>query len=74
MGLLWSEQTLEQRVDTMIKYYEKRLESIDPDNTARTHTTYLADREHHTRVSECAEFLHQLQILKEKVDESKNTA
>lgn len=39
----WSEQTIEERVDTAISQWEKALARVDHDGTALNHDTYDKD-------------------------------
>jgi hypothetical protein len=63
----WSQRTVEERINIMIRHYQTMLKRIDPDGTALTHDTYVNDKERYDLASEWDNFVRQLECLKEPV-------
>lgn len=56
----WSEQTIEERVDTAISHWEKSLARVDHDGTALNHDTYDKDP---VRLSTATDYQAFVQVL-----------
>ena len=62
----WSEQTIEERVDTAISHWEKSLARIDDDGTALTHETYEKDPVRFNTATDFQLFVQTLHSIKDK--------
>lgn len=67
----WSEQTLEERVDTAISVWEKNLARIDHDGTALNHDTYVNDPKRFNTATDYHSFVQTLHAIKDFPCQSK---
>jgi hypothetical protein len=63
----WSQQTTEERLDVVLRHYERALARIDHDGTALTHDTYLNDEVRYSTAQDYQEFLQALHSIKENL-------
>tara|TARA_R110000822_G_scaffold9644_3_gene37254 strand:+ start:472 stop:696 length:225 start_codon:yes stop_codon:yes gene_type:complete len=64
----WSQQTIEERLDVVIRHYERALARVDHDGTALTHDTYLSDEVRYSTAQDYQGFLQALHNIKDKND------
>ena len=64
----WSLQTMEERLDFVIRHYERALTRLDHDGTALTHDTYLNDPVRYSTAGDYHSFLTALHHIKDKND------
>lgn len=62
----WSQQTIEERVDTSIKVWEDNLARVDHDGTALTHDTYNKDPLRYHTATDYQTFVQVLHSIRER--------
>ena len=62
----WSQQTIEERLDTAIKVWEDNLARIDHDGTALTHDTYNKDPLRYHTATDYQTFVQVLHSIRER--------
>lgn len=60
----WSEQTIEERLDTAIRQWEKALARVDHDGTALNHDTYDKDPVRFSTATDYQSFVQTLQAIR----------
>jgi len=60
----WSEQTIEERLDTSISFWQKALAKVDHDGTALTHDTYDKDPVRYNMAETYSSFVQTLHMIK----------
>ena len=62
----WSQKTIEERLDTEIKFWEAALARVDHDGTALTHDTYNKDPLRYHTATDYQTFVQVLHSIREK--------
>ena len=62
----WSEQTIEERLDTSISVWEKALARVDHDGTALNHDTYDKDPVRFSTATDYQAFVQTLHSIRER--------
>lgn len=62
----WSEQTIEERVDTAIGHWEKFLARVDHDGTALNHDTYDKDPVRFCTATDYQAFVQVLHAIRDR--------
>jgi hypothetical protein len=62
----WSQQTIEERVDTAISIWEKNLALVDHDGTALNHDTYDKDPMRFSTATDYQNFVQTLHAIKDR--------
>jgi hypothetical protein len=60
----WSQQTIEERINTAIIFWQKSLANVDHDGTALTHDTYNKDPVRYNMAETYSSFLQTLHAIK----------
>jgi hypothetical protein len=62
----WSEQTIEERLDTSISFWQKALARVDHDGTALNHDTYDKDPVRFSTATDYQTFVQVLHSIKDR--------
>jgi len=62
----WSEQTIEERLDSSISVWEKALARVDHDGTALNHDTYDKDPVRFSTATDYQTFVQVLHSIKDR--------
>ena len=62
----WSQQTIEERLDTAIRIWEGNLARVDHDGTALNHDTYDKDPVRFSTATDCQLFVQVLHAIRDR--------